>query len=125
MRNENQEYVKTTAMIAMVYEEMGDAENCEIWTQKAFNAQKNLGNAHPAVAAALQGLQGLSMAGPAPAQKTAQKNAVPQQVSTQCGSCSKPGNFRCSRCRVVSYCSKDCQRKAWPIHKNDCNTEPK
>ena len=28
--------------------------------------------------------------------------------------------MRCSRCRNVSYCSKTCQRKAWPTHKREC-----
>ena len=27
---------------------------------------------------------------------------------------------KCGRCRVVSYCSKDCQRAHWPQHKQFC-----
>ncbi|KAJ3402352.1 hypothetical protein CcCBS67573_g03326 [Chytriomyces confervae] len=27
---------------------------------------------------------------------------------------------KCSRCRRVSYCSKNCQRRAWVLHKNWC-----
>ncbi|KAK7734365.1 hypothetical protein SLS57_000059 [Botryosphaeria dothidea] len=27
---------------------------------------------------------------------------------------------RCSRCRAVAYCSKDCQYAHWPTHKPDC-----
>ncbi|RKO86926.1 hypothetical protein BDK51DRAFT_13231, partial [Blyttiomyces helicus] len=27
---------------------------------------------------------------------------------------------KCSRCRRVTYCSKICQRSAWPLHKNWC-----
>lgn len=28
--------------------------------------------------------------------------------------------FACSRCRSARYCSKDCQRAAWPSHKQTC-----
>eukprot|EP00026_Physarum_polycephalum_P007780 Phypoly_transcript_07846.p1 GENE.Phypoly_transcript_07846~~Phypoly_transcript_07846.p1 ORF type:complete len:479 (+),score=56.38 Phypoly_transcript_07846:141-1577(+) len=28
---------------------------------------------------------------------------------------------RCSRCRGVYYCSTQCQRQAWPIHKHECD----
>ncbi|KJA20456.1 hypothetical protein HYPSUDRAFT_43147 [Hypholoma sublateritium FD-334 SS-4] len=34
--------------------------------------------------------------------------------------CSKPGTMACSECRLVSYCSKECQKKHWNAHKNDC-----
>ena len=27
---------------------------------------------------------------------------------------------RCSRCRILRYCSSECQREHYPIHKNKC-----
>ena len=30
------------------------------------------------------------------------------------------GSSRCSRCRTALYCSKKCQEKHWPVHKNRC-----
>ena len=30
------------------------------------------------------------------------------------------GSSRCSRCRTALYCSKVCQEKHWPVHKNNC-----
>ena len=40
-----------------------------------------------------------------------------------CNSCGKrvpKKDSRCSRCKKVFYCSIDCQRKDWPIHKFYC-----
>ncbi|EKM78526.1 hypothetical protein AGABI1DRAFT_101197 [Agaricus bisporus var. burnettii JB137-S8] len=34
--------------------------------------------------------------------------------------CEKAGTQSCSRCSLVLYCSKDCQRVHWYIHKQDC-----
>lgn len=31
----------------------------------------------------------------------------------------------CGRCRTVLYCSTECQKKHWPIHKLTCNKEQK
>ena len=37
------------------------------------------------------------------------------------------GSSRCSQCRTALYCSRECQLKHWPVHKNICqdsnNTE--
>ena len=37
------------------------------------------------------------------------------------------GSLRCSKCRTALYCSRECQLKHWPVHKNICqdsnNTE--
>ena len=30
------------------------------------------------------------------------------------------GCSRCSKCRTALYCSKACQLKHWPVHKNIC-----
>ena len=30
----------------------------------------------------------------------------------------------CSGCKLVAYCSKECQRKAWPVHKIACKSLP-
>src|SRR6184192_371695 len=35
-------------------------------------------------------------------------------------SCGKPNACRCSRCKKVSYCGRDCQIKDWPDHKAVC-----
>ncbi|KAF9033297.1 hypothetical protein BDZ89DRAFT_1063034 [Hymenopellis radicata] len=38
------------------------------------------------------------------------------------GSCDNAGIRFCSKCKLVCYCSADCQRKHWPMHKLDCNS---
>ena len=30
------------------------------------------------------------------------------------------GSSRCSRCETALYCSRECQVKHWPVHKNSC-----
>ena len=30
------------------------------------------------------------------------------------------GSSRCSQCRTALYCSRECQLKHWPVHKNIC-----
>ena len=39
-----------------------------------------------------------------------------------CGNlnCMKPGDRRCSRCKKMFYCSKECQKSEWLEHKKDC-----
>lgn len=34
--------------------------------------------------------------------------------------CNKPGTKTCSSCKLVSYCSKECQTTNWMRHKKDC-----
>lgn len=44
-----------------------------------------------------------------------------------CSVCNSPNaNFVCGGCKNLSYCSRECQRKGWGIHKNQCEgAEPK
>jgi hypothetical protein len=37
-----------------------------------------------------------------------------------CIVCKTPSTTRCSRCKVVHYCSEACQRKDWPSHRIAC-----
>ena len=44
-----------------------------------------------------------------------------------CAECLLPGNYphslelmRCAKCKILQYCSKDCQTKNWPEHKKRC-----
>ena len=40
--------------------------------------------------------------------------------SSHCGQCGRDAKSRCSRCRLVGYCTPDCQRAAWKEHKKVC-----
>jgi hypothetical protein len=37
-----------------------------------------------------------------------------------CQLCGAPASKRCSRCRLVSYCSKECQISNWGVHRSVC-----
>lgn len=40
-----------------------------------------------------------------------------------CSSCkSSTAKFRCSSCKLVNYCSRECQRNDWSKHKRKCYT---
>ncbi|KAK5732565.1 hypothetical protein LTR17_010380 [Elasticomyces elasticus] len=50
-----------------------------------------------------------------------------KQVCGVCGSTNASSGsqlLKCGRCRCVSYCSKDCQRKDWKLHKVLCKIPP-
>ncbi|PPQ79343.1 hypothetical protein CVT26_007458 [Gymnopilus dilepis] len=37
--------------------------------------------------------------------------------------CGNPGTSACSACKLVSYCSKACQKAHWATHKKDCRNK--
>lgn len=37
-----------------------------------------------------------------------------------CNFCLKPSAFKCSRCLITNYCSRECQVSDWLIHRNYC-----
>ena len=42
-----------------------------------------------------------------------------------CEGCTKTGTLRCTRCKLVGYCSKECQIVSWKKHKENCNVKGK
>jgi hypothetical protein len=40
----------------------------------------------------------------------------------RCASCQRPGEWtkHCGRCKDTYYCSRECQKWAWPVHKQHC-----
>ncbi len=42
------------------------------------------------------------------------------QQKTACGMCSKPARQICGSCHSVHYCSRECQRSHWAVHKLAC-----
>jgi len=40
-----------------------------------------------------------------------------------CKVCNNDALFKCSKCNISMYCSRECQIKDWNLHKNECNIE--
>lgn len=53
------------------------------------------------------------------------------QQPTACATCQKTEAtnakplLRCSGCKSITYCNKDCQKADWKNHKKDCSFQPK
>lgn len=60
---------------------------------------------------------------PAGAMFSAFEKTTISPVERQCVVCASKGALGCSACQSVSYCSKECQLKNWPIHKPQCREE--
>lgn len=41
----------------------------------------------------------------------------------ECANCGKEAEKRCSRCKSIWYCSRDCQVSHWKLHKVNCGNE--
>ena len=41
-----------------------------------------------------------------------------------CATCNKAAETKCTNCRKVFYCSKECQKRHWKEHKYDCKSMP-
>ena len=37
-----------------------------------------------------------------------------------CANCDQPAIQKCGRCRAARYCSQECQRQRWRVHKAAC-----
>ena len=46
--------------------------------------------------------------------------SLKKQLNTFCSICSKEGTLKCSRCKTKKYCSPECQRIDWRVHKKTC-----
>lgn len=49
-----------------------------------------------------------------------QKSLRPPSRKDCCRQCWKPGSLICRRCNRVKYCSQECQRSNWAVHKQFC-----
>lgn len=38
----------------------------------------------------------------------------------KCAKCGKNACFMCTNCKTVHYCSRECQKGNWKIHKGNC-----
>ncbi|RLN97210.1 hypothetical protein BBJ28_00004586 [Nothophytophthora sp. Chile5] len=54
--------------------------------------------------------------------KAPAKMMLPGSIQRICGAdrCSKNGTLRCSRCKMQYYCSPECQKSDWKLHKIGC-----
>ncbi|EDV98685.1 zinc finger MYND domain-containing protein 10 homolog [Drosophila grimshawi] len=58
-----------------------------------------------------------------PEQESADVDADDQKEEKiyKCGACYKVAKKKCGNCKEMYYCSRECQLKDWPRHKESCN----
>ena len=39
----------------------------------------------------------------------------------RCAWCNEPARRKCGKCVSVRYCTRDCQKAHWPLHKSQCH----
>lgn len=49
------------------------------------------------------------------------ESAYRPQQSSLCAGCGRPSTLRCSKCRSVYYCHRDCQAAHWREHRQSCD----
>eukprot|EP01041_Mallomonas_annulata_P008486 gene8486-17491_t len=72
-----------------------------------------------------EGFDDTSLASPSVSpSKTKTQHLSPQVIlSTNCAHCNKDDcSLRCSGCKTISYCSADCQKQHWKVHKMTCKS---
>ena len=44
--------------------------------------------------------------------------------SGPCPACGKIATTKCTGCKLVYYCNRNCQKKDWKLHKSSCKMLP-
>ena len=47
-----------------------------------------------------------------------------ENAGMMCANCNAMATKKCASCKLVVYCSKECQKKHWPVHKTVCKIAP-
>jgi len=48
-------------------------------------------------------------------------NATIDKIARPCENCGKPCKTRCSQCKTMDFCSRECQKDLWKTHKAFCH----
>lgn len=48
-------------------------------------------------------------------------NPMIPDYRSACWACEGPGSLQCTKCKVGRYCSQECQKSDWKLHRTYCN----
>ena len=90
----------------------------KIWRLRATILQAT--KCHSATRAGKMAAESLRTAVPLPNADQNPSGAAAEDTVFNCSVCAAPCTTRCKSCRIAAYCSRECQKQHWPLHKSKC-----
>ncbi|KAE8896684.1 hypothetical protein PF005_g13615 [Phytophthora fragariae] len=114
--------VKGDAFIGRVFDNDDDFVRMDFRLSEVSGGAAWVQQGKQQAAAAAAGTGGAAAGAALARAKAPTKMMLPGSIHRICGAdrCSKNGTLRCSRCKAQFYCSPECQKADWKLHKVGC-----